>query len=135
MSSSAARDAGRPAGGPDRPGLGLGGTCPTPTCRTSAIDTDDEAAIFYTSGTTGKPKGALGTHRNLMTNILSSAYVIARAALRRGEAPPEPTPKVGLLVIPLFHVTALQREPDGRDGRPATPRCSCANGTRWRRCG
>jgi len=72
-----------------------------------AIDSDDEAGIFYTSGTTGKPKGALGTHRNLMTNILSSAYVIARAALRRGEAPPEPTPKVGLLVIPLFHVTAL----------------------------
>jgi len=72
-----------------------------------AIEPDDDAGIFYTSGTTGKPKGALGTHRNLMTNILSSAYVIARAALRRGEAPPEPTPKVGLLVIPLFHVTAL----------------------------
>jgi steroid-24-oyl-CoA synthetase len=33
--------------------------------------------------------------------------VLARAALRRGETPPEPTPKVGLLVIPLFHVTAL----------------------------
>jgi len=73
----------------------------------AGIQPDDEAGIFYTSGTTGKPKGALGTHRNLMTNILSSAYVIARAALRRGEAPPEPTPKVGLLVIPLFHVTAL----------------------------
>jgi long-chain acyl-CoA synthetase len=67
---------------------------------------DDEAAIFYTSGTTGKPKGALGTHRNLMTNILSTGYVTARAALRRGEAPPEPTPRIGLLVIPLFHVTA-----------------------------
>ncbi|HEV2817918.1 MAG TPA: class I adenylate-forming enzyme family protein [Allosphingosinicella sp.] len=72
-----------------------------------AIEPDDEAGIFYTSGTTGRPKGALGTHRNLMTNILSSAYVVARAALRRGEPPPEPTPKVGLLVIPLFHVTAL----------------------------
>ena len=67
---------------------------------------DDEATIFYTSGTTGKPKGALGTHRNLMTNILSSGYVTARAALRRGEAPPEPTPRIGLLVIPFFHVTA-----------------------------
>ena len=67
---------------------------------------DDPAAIFYTSGTTGKPKGALGSHRNLTTNILSSAYVTARAALRRGETPPEPAPRVGLLVIPLFHVTA-----------------------------
>jgi acyl-CoA synthetase (AMP-forming)/AMP-acid ligase II len=67
---------------------------------------DDPAGIFYTSGTTGKPKGALGSHRNLMTNILSSAYVTARAALRRGETPPEPVPRIGLLVIPLFHVTA-----------------------------
>jgi long-chain acyl-CoA synthetase len=67
---------------------------------------DDDATIFYTSGTTGNPKGALGTHRNLVTNIFSGAYAAARSFLRRGEAPPEPTPKVGLLVIPLFHVTA-----------------------------
>ena len=67
---------------------------------------DDDATIFYTSGTTGNPKGALGTHRNLMTNILSSGYVGARTALRRGEAPPEPAAKKLLTVIPLFHVTA-----------------------------
>lgn len=67
---------------------------------------DDAATIFYTSGTTGRPKGALGTHRNLATNILSAAYVAARSYLRRGEMPPEPEPKVGLLVIPFFHVTA-----------------------------
>src|SRR3546814_8776632 len=36
------------------------------------LDSDDEATIFYTSGTTGSPKGALGTHRNLVTNILRS---------------------------------------------------------------
>ena len=57
------------------------------------IDPDDEATIFYTSGTTGKPKGALGTHRNMLTNILSNGYALARAALRRGEAPPEPEPE------------------------------------------
>lgn len=67
---------------------------------------EDDATIFYTSGTTGSPKGALGTHRNLATNILSSAYCAARPFLRRGEMPPEPTPRIGLLVIPLFHVTA-----------------------------
>jgi acyl-CoA synthetase (AMP-forming)/AMP-acid ligase II len=73
-----------------------------------AVDlvTDDDATIFYTSGTTGAPKGALGTHRNLMTNILSGGYAGARSFLRRGEAPPEPSPRVGLTVIPLFHVTA-----------------------------
>ena len=67
---------------------------------------DDDATIFYTSGTTGNPKGALGTHRNLVTNIQSSGYNGARTFLRRGEAPPEPEPKVLLTVIPLFHVTA-----------------------------
>ncbi len=70
------------------------------------IEPDDPATIFYTSGTTGNPKGALGTHRNILTNILSSAFSAARACLRRGEAPPAPTPKVMLTVIPLFHVTA-----------------------------
>ncbi|WP_369026986.1 class I adenylate-forming enzyme family protein [Qipengyuania sp. RANM35] len=70
------------------------------------IAPDDEVTIFYTSGTTGQPKGALGTHRNLATNILSSGWSIAVAALRRGEEPPAPVQRVGLTVIPLFHVTA-----------------------------
>ncbi|KUR74666.1 class I adenylate-forming enzyme family protein [Novosphingobium sp. FSW06-99] len=67
---------------------------------------DLEATIFYTSGTTGHPKGALGTHRNLATNILSSAYVAASSCLRRGEVPPPPSPRTALVSIPLFHVTA-----------------------------
>ncbi|TPG21841.1 long-chain fatty acid--CoA ligase [Sphingomonas koreensis] len=71
-----------------------------------AIAPDDDATIFYTSGTTGEPKGALGTHRNLMSNILSGGFSAARSYLRRGETPPQPEPRTGLLVIPLFHVTA-----------------------------
>jgi acyl-CoA synthetase (AMP-forming)/AMP-acid ligase II len=70
------------------------------------IEPEDDATIFYTSGTTGRPKGALGTHRNLCTNIISSGYSGAMSVLRRGEAIPEPQPKTGLTVIPLFHVTA-----------------------------
>ena len=42
-----------------------------------AIDTDDNATIFYTSGTTGKPKGALGTQRNICTNLLSLGFIAA----------------------------------------------------------
>lgn len=70
------------------------------------VASDDDATIFYTSGTTGHPKGALGTHRNLATNILSSAYVAASACVRRGETPPPPAPRTALVSIPLFHVTA-----------------------------
>ena len=70
------------------------------------IAADDPATILYTSGTTGHPKGALGTHRNLTSNILSSGYAAARSVLRRGEPLPAPARKVMLTVIPLFHATA-----------------------------
>ena len=70
---------------------------------------DDPATIFYTSGTTGKPKGALGTHRTMTTNVMTTGASLARAFLRRGEAPPVPDPtapqRVTLLVVPMFHVT------------------------------
>ena len=76
-----------------------------------AIDPEDPATILYTSGTTGVPKGALGTHRNAMSNVLTSAISQARSFVRRGEAPPALDPaapqKVGLLAIPFFHVTGL----------------------------
>lgn len=75
------------------------------------IASDDDATIFYTSGTTGKPKGALGTHRNMMTNTLTGACVQHRSFLRRGETPPMPSPndppRVILLAVPLFHVTGF----------------------------
>jgi long-chain acyl-CoA synthetase len=69
---------------------------------------DDDASIFYTSGTTGKPKGALGTHRNMCTNIGTGGVAAARSFLRRGEQPPAPDPnlqRTTLLVVPMFHVT------------------------------
>ena len=73
-----------------------------------SIDPEDDATIFYTSGTTGKPKGALGTHRNICTNIASIGFAAARALLRRGEAVPAPgtAPKrTTLLSVPFFHAT------------------------------
>ena len=73
----------------------------------ASIESDDDASILYTSGTTGVPKGALGTHRNFVTNILSGGFGAARSFLRRGEPPPEPTPRTVLTVIPMFHATAL----------------------------
>lgn len=82
------------------------GALPSSDLPTVDIHPDDPGTIFYTSGTTGNPKGALGSHRNMTTNILTTAYAGVRACLRRGEAPPAPEPAVMLTVIPLFHVTA-----------------------------
>jgi len=76
---------------------------------TVAIASDDDATIFYTSGTTGKPKGAIGTHRNVNSNIFAAAAAGARSFLRRGEAPPQPDPslpqKGSLISVPFFHAT------------------------------
>ncbi|MGB3808769.1 MAG: class I adenylate-forming enzyme family protein [Parvibaculum sp.] len=73
------------------------------------LDPEDDATIFYTSGTTGKPKGALGTHRNIMSNIMASGISAARTFLRRGEMPPQPDPsapqKSTLISVPFFHAT------------------------------
>jgi long-chain acyl-CoA synthetase len=74
-----------------------------------AIDPDDDATIFYTSGTSGKPKGALGTHRNMCTNVVSLMFAQARAALRRGEEPAAPGSEAeqgaSLISVPFFHAT------------------------------
>lgn len=73
-----------------------------------AIDPDDDATIFYTSGTTGKPKGAVGTHRNSVSNVMNLFFFSSRAALRYtwgskdGE---ESTQNANLLSVPLFHAT------------------------------
>ncbi len=73
------------------------------------IQPDDDMTIFYTSGTTGKPKGALGTHRNVSTNLMSTLLGGARAFMRRGEMPPTPSPddpqRAMLISVPLFHAT------------------------------
>ena len=69
---------------------------------------DDDATIMYTSGTTGRPKGALATHRAIIANMLNSMTCQARMFLRKGEAPPEPDPneqRSTLLAIPFFHAT------------------------------
>jgi len=56
---------------------------------------DDLAAILYTSGTTGKPKGAMLTHRNELVNATMGAELVP---LGSGE-------RVGML-LPLFHANA-----------------------------
>lgn len=69
---------------------------------------EDHATIMYTSGTTGKPKGALATHRAVISNMFNSMTCQARMYLRRGEAIPAPDPdamRATLLAVPFFHAT------------------------------
>ena len=71
------------------------------------IGPDDDATMFYTSGTTGHPKGAVGTHRNAITNMMNLFFIGQRAAVRFGAGKPGDgnAPNSSLLNVPLFHAT------------------------------
>ncbi|NUR88210.1 MAG: acyl--CoA ligase [Nonomuraea sp.] len=71
------------------------------------LSPDDPATIFYTSGTTGRPKGALGSHRNIGQSPMTLAYGFMRAVALAGKDPGEASSvrRVTLLTVPLFHVT------------------------------
>ena len=105
----------RPAAEGDPNGLaafleGAGGRKPTPV----TISGDDLAMIMYTSGTSGRPKGAASTHRAICQALVNFDCVAMAAAmtnpdtigamLERGF---EPT---SLLAVPLFHVSGCHAQ-------------------------
>ena len=64
--------------------------------RPSFNSAEDVVSILYTSGTTGQPKGAMLTHRNLANNVQS---VVEAMQFKPGE-------ETMLLVLPMFHAFA-----------------------------
>ncbi len=79
-----------------------------------ALQGDDLAMIMYTSGTSGKPKGAASTHRALCQAIFNLECCAIAAAMTNGETIGvmlqrgfEPT---SLLAVPLFHVSGCHAQ-------------------------
>lgn len=71
------------------------------------IDEDDPALILYTSGTTGRPKGALNTHRNVGALLGLNFFHGLRRMMLAAPADEPSSPTVQLMTSPLFHVSGL----------------------------
>lgn len=72
------------------------------------VDEDDPAVILYTSGTSGRPKGVVHSHRNLVAVIDYHRFNDAlAAALRGGVDDGSPKGRRFLLTSPLFHIASL----------------------------
>jgi fatty-acyl-CoA synthase len=61
------------------------------------VDEDEPAFIMYTSGTTGRPKGAVLTHRNLLMHVFSQVSSVSW----------NPEDRVAAPGAPLFHIAGL----------------------------
>ena len=71
-----------------------------------ALHPDMDATILYTSGTTGRPKGAVSTHRTICQTVMAFSSWVAITQARRGpdESGSGQAPCF-ILIVPLFHVT------------------------------
>src|SRR6185312_9311308 len=67
-------------------------------------DEDDPAVVMFTSGTTGHPKGAVHSHRNLLAVIEYHRYIDAMGAVLGLSTA---RPRRYLLGLPLFHIASL----------------------------
>ncbi|MDO1478930.1 class I adenylate-forming enzyme family protein [Rhodococcus ruber] len=73
------------------------------------IDEDDPSVILYTSGTSGRPKGALHSHRNLLAVVDYHQFSDALLAAFTGRTYSDDVPSDlrYLLTSPLFHIASL----------------------------
>ncbi len=71
------------------------------------IDEDEPAILIFTSGTTGRAKAAVLSHRSVIAYGMEQNFIGARAMLMSGRGPSGGPPPVRLAVFPLFHVSGL----------------------------
>lgn len=82
-------------------GIGLG---------LETLGPESDGTIFFTSGTTGYPKGVLSDQRAALHNTLAGGVSAARNVLRRGGSVKDvvafpPKQPIVLMAVPFFHVT------------------------------
>jgi long-chain acyl-CoA synthetase len=70
----------------------LGGLRGAASLRAVACDREDMAAILYTSATTGRPKGVMLTHANIVSNAYATVHHLKMTSADRG-----------LCALPMFH--------------------------------
>jgi acyl-CoA synthetase (AMP-forming)/AMP-acid ligase II len=68
------------------------------------VDEDDPAVILFTSGTSGRAKGATHSHRNVLAAMW---YILLGDAVATEMGMPAPPDRRFLLTSPLFHITSL----------------------------
>lgn len=74
----------------------------------TSVNEDDPAVILYTSGTSGRPKGAVHSHRNVLAVIDYHRYSDRLAAAFTGKpSDGRPSDLRYLLTAPLFHIASL----------------------------
>ncbi|MDP2918651.1 MAG: long-chain-fatty-acid--CoA ligase [Dehalococcoidia bacterium] len=67
------------------------------------LDENTPAVLYYTTGTTGLPKGIMFTHRQLYLQTIHIVAVIGQAPRLPGD-PPQPKINVPMVNVPLFHI-------------------------------
>ena len=88
----------------DFAGIAADGTAVLPD---APIAEDDPFMLIFTSGTTGRPKAAVLSHRAVIAYLMAQSFTGARSAAMAGRTAPSGPPPVRLAPYPLFHVSGL----------------------------
>jgi acyl-CoA synthetase (AMP-forming)/AMP-acid ligase II len=75
----------------------------SPTFDWPNLKEDNYAVLYYTTGTTGLPKGVMFTHRQIYLEVLHY-LAVEGLRVRLPDEPPQPNTMVPMVNVPLFHI-------------------------------